>query len=29
MHCIADAFGKRRYTNVHSHENSVPLLYLS
>jgi hypothetical protein len=26
MHCIAHAFGKHGYTNVHSHENSVPLL---
>jgi hypothetical protein len=23
-HCIAHAFGKHGYTNVHSHENSVP-----
>jgi hypothetical protein len=29
MHCIAYAFGKHGYTIVHSHENSVPLLYLS
>jgi hypothetical protein len=26
MHCITRAFGKHGYTNVHSHENSVPLL---
>jgi hypothetical protein len=24
MHCIAHAFGKHGYTNVRSHENSVP-----
>jgi hypothetical protein len=24
MHCLAYAFGKHGYTNVHSHENSVP-----
>jgi hypothetical protein len=29
MHCIAYAFGKLGYTNVHSYENSVPLPYLS
>jgi hypothetical protein len=29
MHCIAYAFGKFGYTNVHSHENSVLLPYLS
>jgi hypothetical protein len=29
MHCIASAFGKHGYTNVHSHENSVLLPYLS
>jgi hypothetical protein len=29
MHCIAYAFGNLRHTNVHSHENSVPLPYLS
>jgi hypothetical protein len=28
MHCIAYAFGKFGYTNVHPHENSIPLLYL-
>jgi hypothetical protein len=28
MHCIAYAFGKFEYANLHSHENSVPLLYL-
>jgi hypothetical protein len=26
MHCIAYAFGKLGYTNLHTHENSVPLL---
>jgi hypothetical protein len=29
MHCITYAFGKLGYTNVHLHENSVLLLYLS
>jgi hypothetical protein len=29
MHCIACAFGKLGYTNVHPHENSVLILYLS
>jgi hypothetical protein len=29
MHCIAYAFGKLGHTNVHSHENSVLLPYLS
>jgi hypothetical protein len=29
MHDIACAFGKLGYTNLHSHENSVLLLYLS
>jgi hypothetical protein len=26
MHCIAHAIGKHGYTNVHSYENSVPIL---
>jgi hypothetical protein len=24
MHCIAYAFGKHGFTNMHSHENFVP-----
>jgi hypothetical protein len=28
MHCIVYALGKHGYTNVHSHEDSVLVLYL-